>query len=149
MADHPKSDFEQMTEEILRKLSQGASKEDQEMIELHKHLEALRGGFSAEGPVLNVEDARMIGTLMLQKPPTGQTLKKDQLQFMIRNQAVLTAFAWRTAGGVLEADLKMFKIIKDGMSAEEQRHYLDLKAADKDKVEKGLNMAIMHELRSK
>ena len=72
-----------------------------------------------------------------------------QMKIMIRNEALLTAFAWRTADGILVPEVEMFELIKDGMSEEERKKYLSLKEKDRIQVEKGLNMAIMTELKSR
>ena len=143
--------FKESVNDIIKNYESSISNTDetQDLIDTLNELTELHKGFSKTKPVMDAEQARMISHILLEKKTTAHSTKKEQLVIMIRNKAILTAFAWRTAGGIIVPDLKMFELIKDDMSVQEQKEYLALKEGDRKQVEKALNLCIMAELQTK
>ncbi|WP_243288489.1 hypothetical protein [Geothrix terrae] len=144
------NEYMDMVDGMMKKLGTNVESEEiQDLLDTLTEIREVHKGLASHKPKMTSEMARLIASIMLQKPTTASATKKEQLEIMIRNEAVLTAFAWRTAEGTLVPDLQMFELIKDGMSEEERKEYLSLKEKDKVQVEKGLNLAILAELKSK
>jgi len=145
----PSNEYMEMVKKMTKNLGTNVESEEvQDLLDILKEITAVHESIGSHKPKMTVDMARLIASIILEKPSTASATKKEQLEIMIRNEAVLTAFAWRTAGGILVPDLKMFEMIKEGMSEEERTAYLSLAEKDKIQVEKGLNMAIMIELKS-
>ena len=117
--------------------------ESKPLEELSHELYGIQNGFSPDNPNLNVEDARLIGTILCQKPLYQADSQLGMLEAELKSQAFEIAFQWAELDGHVQSDLAMFDHIKDVMSEEEGNNYLALKESDRKQVEKGLKLALL------
>ena len=115
----------------------------QSLRELNNKLFNIKKDISFKNPILNAEDARMIGSILCQEPRSTVQSLADKLEAEIRKQAYEIAFHWANSDGGIVSDFKMLEQIKDTMTDEEISQYKALKESDRNQVEKGLKLALL------